>query len=86
MLSSSICRADDAGSPRDWVSSNIQSIVELYRQLHQSPELSTKEEKTAARMADELRAIGAKVTTGIGGHGVVGVLENGPGKARFHGR
>jgi hippurate hydrolase len=77
---STVCRAEDADSPRDWVASNIQSIVELYHQLHQSPELSMKEEKTAARMADELRAIGAKVTTGIGGHGVVGVLENGPGK------
>jgi hippurate hydrolase len=54
--------------------------VELYRQLHQAPELSLKEEKTAARMAEELRSLGAKVTTGIGGHGVVGVLENGPGK------
>jgi hippurate hydrolase len=75
------CRADDtAADPRGWVSTNIESIVELYRQLHQSPELSLKEEKTAARMADEMRSLGIKVTTGIGGHGVVGVLENGPGK------
>jgi hippurate hydrolase len=75
-----MCRADDSAAPRDWVAANIQSVAELYRELHQSPELSKKEEKTAARMADELRALGAKVTTGIGGHGVVGLLENGPGK------
>ena len=31
-------------------------------------------------MAKELEALGAKVTTNIGGYGVVGVLENGPGK------
>jgi hippurate hydrolase len=31
-------------------------------------------------MAQELRDLGAKVTTDVGGHGVVGVLENGPGK------
>lgn len=76
---SGLCRADDA-TPQIWVAANIGPLVELYCQLHQSPELSLKEEKTAARMADELRVLGLTVTTGIGGHGVVGVLQNGPGK------
>jgi amidohydrolase len=52
--------------------------------LHASPELSHEEEKTAARMANELRKIGAEVTTGIGGHGVVGILKNGPGKTLMY--
>ncbi len=51
----------------------------LYRQLHQTPELSTQEEKTAAKMAERLRALGFTVTQKVGGHGVVGVLRNGPG-------
>lgn len=51
----------------------------LYRQLHQSPELSTQEEKTAAKMAERLRALGFEVTQKVGGHGVVGVLRNGKG-------
>ena len=55
-------------------------LVELYRHLHQTPELSQKEKETSARMAKELRDIGVKVTTNVGGYGVVGVLENGPGK------
>jgi hippurate hydrolase len=72
--------AKEAAKPREWVAANLDSLVELYRHLHQNPELSTQEEQTAARMAQELSDVGAKVTTGIGGHGVVGVLENGPGK------
>ena len=74
------CQAADSADPRQWVAKNLSSLVDFYRQLHQTPELSLKEEKTAARMAEELRALGIQVTTGIGGHGVVGVLQNGPGK------
>jgi hippurate hydrolase len=52
---------------------------QLYKHLHANPELSYQEEKTAARLAAELRAIGFQVTEKVGGHGVVGVLRNGPG-------
>src|SRR4051794_11233919 len=51
----------------------------LYLELHKNPELSMKEEKTAARLAGELKALGYQVTTGVGGTGVVGVLRNGTG-------
>lgn len=51
----------------------------LYIDLHRAPELSLREEKTAARMAKELRAAGVEVTEGVGGLGVVGVLKNGDG-------
>jgi len=51
----------------------------LYRHLHANPELSLQEEKTAARMARELREAGFEVTEKVGGHGVVGVLRNGSG-------
>ena len=51
----------------------------LWEHLHRNPELSTLEVKTAARMAEELRALGYDVTTGVGGNGVVAVLRNGPG-------
>src|SRR5689334_14625588 len=54
-------------------------IEKLYIDLHQTPELSTLEEKTSAKMAAALRAAGFEVTTNVGGHGVVGVLKNGPG-------
>ena len=47
--------------------------------LHSHPELSFQEVETARRIAEELRKAGAEVTTGVGKHGVVGVLKNGPG-------
>jgi amidohydrolase len=72
--------AEDAADPRQWTAANLDSLVALYYHLHQNPELSHEEKATAARMAQELRDVGAKVTTDFGGHGVVGVLENGPGK------
>ena len=56
-------------------------LESLYRDLHARPELSGQEKETAARMAGELRRAGLFVHTGIGGHGVVGVLANGPGPA-----
>lgn len=51
----------------------------LYLDLHRNPELSRHEEKTAAKMAARLRALGFEVTEKVGGFGVVGVLRNGEG-------
>lgn len=51
----------------------------LFEHFHRNPELSTIETETAARMAEELRAAGFEVTEGVGGTGVVAVLENGDG-------
>ncbi len=57
----------------------LDGLETLYRHLHANPELSFEEAQTAVRMAKELKAIGFEVTTGVGGHGVVGVLRNGKG-------
>ncbi len=51
----------------------------LYRDLHEHPELSGSEERTAAIVAERYRAAGYEVTTGVGGFGVVGLLRNGDG-------
>jgi amidohydrolase len=56
-------------------------LDKLYLDLHQAPELSLHEEKTSARMAAQLRALGFDVTERVGGYGVVGVLRNGKGPA-----
>ena len=69
-----------ADATRDWLEQNLPPLIELYRHLHRTPELSFQEEHTAARMAAELREVGADVTERVGGFGVVGVLRNGPGK------
>src|SRR4051794_10596100 len=54
---------------------------DLYRDVHQHPELSHQEERTAGLVADRLRGAGYEVHDGIGGAGVVGVLRNGEGPA-----
>ena len=51
----------------------------FYRDLHQHPELSHQEQRTAQRVAGQLREYGCTVQAGIGGTGVVGVLSNGGG-------
>ncbi|MFE6160527.1 amidohydrolase [Streptomyces sp. NPDC056486] len=50
-----------------------------YQDLHRHPELSFQEHRTAGILAERLRGAGYAVTTGVGGTGVVGVLENGDG-------
>ncbi len=61
------------------LAAEMPGLVALYQHLHASPELSFQEEKTAARVAEELRRAGYEVTTGVGKHGVVAVLRNGAG-------
>jgi hippurate hydrolase len=51
----------------------------FYRGLHQHPELSHQEHRTAAAVAEGLRRAGFEVHEGVGGTGVVGVLANGTG-------
>src|SRR5688572_31073089 len=58
---------------------DLTHLQDLYTHLHSNPELSHLEEKTAARIAKELRDVGYEVTEKVGGHGVVGVFKNGDG-------
>ncbi|MEV8476868.1 amidohydrolase [Streptomyces sp. NPDC051173] len=57
----------------------LRAVTTLYLDLHAHPELSGAEARTAGLFAGRLTAEGFRVTTGVGGHGVVGVLENGDG-------
>jgi hippurate hydrolase len=62
-----------------WIEAHLDKLVALYRHLHGHPELSYHEVETARRVAEELKGVGAEVTTGVGKLGVVGVLKNGRG-------
>jgi amidohydrolase len=50
-------------------------LIELRRDLHQHPEVSGAEERTAGVVAERLQALGFEVRTGVGGFGVVGILH-----------
>jgi len=63
----------------DRVTAELPTLMTLYTDLHQHPELSGQEVKSAAKLAAAARAAGFEVTTGVGGNGVVAVMKNGPG-------
>ncbi|NPD27864.1 amidohydrolase [Corallococcus exiguus] len=57
----------------------LPDVDALYRDLHEHPELSGQEARTAAQVAHRLEAEGYAVSRDVGGHGVVGLLRNGDG-------
>jgi amidohydrolase len=59
----------------------VPAITGIRHQIHQHPELSNREEKTAALVADYLRTLGLEVKTGVAKTGVVALLKGGrPGR------
>jgi len=54
-------------------------IEKLYIDLHHNPELAFHEQRTAAELAQRVKAFGFEVTTGVGGTGIVAIMKNGPG-------
>jgi hippurate hydrolase len=69
-----------SGSPAlSPVNTIYPDLEAFYVDLHQTPELSTHEEKTSAKLADRLRQLGYDVTDHVGGFGVAAVLKNGKG-------
>ena len=58
-----------------------QKVIQWRHEIHQNPELSNREFKTAEKVANHLRSLGIEVQTGIAHTGVVGILKgNRPGK------
>ena len=60
---------------------SYDDMVEIRRYLHMNPEVSFKETKTAAYIADFYTQLGIDVRTGVGGNGVVARVKGAtPGK------
>src|ERR1043165_2160687 len=74
-------------TPQSLADAELPSLLTIYKDLHTHPELSGLEERTAALVAKELRAVGCQVTERLGKYenskvkpyGVVGVMKNGDG-------
>lgn len=64
--------------PGNWAD-NVANLADFYRDLHQHPELSFQEHRTAKKIQEILAPLGLEVTSGVGGTGVVAVLRNGTG-------
>jgi len=50
-------------------------VIEWRREIHQNPELSNREFKTAEKIANHLKSLGIEVQTGVAHTGVVGILK-----------
>ncbi|MEM6736620.1 MAG: amidohydrolase [Bacteroidota bacterium] len=61
------------------IEADIDYLVDLYKSIHQLPELSLQEKETSKKLAEELRKVGFVVTENFGGYGIVGILQNGEG-------
>jgi hippurate hydrolase len=90
LLLCGILMTTSAGAERSLdslIDGEIASLVSTYKMLHAAPELSHREAKTSAFLANELRSLGYTVTERVGkyerpewiGYGVVAVLKNGDG-------
>ena len=55
----------------------LPHLIELRHDIHQHPELSNRETRTAALVAKEMKALGLEVRTGIAHHGVIALLRGG---------
>jgi amidohydrolase len=53
------------------------SLIAVRRDIHAHPELSTREKRTSALVAERLAALGLEVRTGIADTGVLGILRGG---------
>ncbi|MCZ6666699.1 MAG: amidohydrolase [Gammaproteobacteria bacterium] len=69
----------DESPLRDAIGADYDYLAGLFEHFHRHPELSYREEKTARRLAQELRDAGVEVTEGVGGTGLVGIMKNGAG-------
>ncbi|EJW17502.1 M20 family metallopeptidase [Paenibacillus alvei] len=64
---------------KEALSTQFEQTIAWRRYLHQNPELSYEESKTATFVANQLRSFGIEVETGIGGNGLIGRIRNGDG-------
>ncbi|HEX7110887.1 MAG TPA: amidohydrolase [Mizugakiibacter sp.] len=78
LLAAAAVRAGDpADTVADAVRQELPQVTAWRRDIHQHPELSNRETRTAALVAKQLKALGLEVHTGIAHTGVVAILRGG---------
>jgi hippurate hydrolase len=76
LLATTAAQAQDAGALINGMYPQLETI---YKDLHAHPEIAFQEERTAAKLAAEMRKIGFEVTEKVGKTGIVAIYKNGPG-------
>lgn len=78
-LTISITKAQSNKQTKEMAYADSLRLVEIFKDIHQNPELGFMEVRTSGIVAKELKALGYQVITGIAKTGVVGILKNGDG-------
>jgi amidohydrolase len=79
LIAATTLSAQTAKQVKQMVAADSSRLLEIFKDIHQNPELGFMEVRTAGIIAKELKALGYEVLTGIGKTGVVGILKNGTG-------
>lgn len=66
-------------SINSFVDALLPELENIYKDIHQNPELSMQEVRTSKIAADYLVKYNFEVSTNVGVHGVVGLMKNGDG-------
>jgi amidohydrolase len=75
-LGSTAAIAEVTGAELDAAAASLDKrVIEWRRDFHRNPELANREVRTAAKVAEHLRALGLEVRTGMAHTGVVAVVE-----------
>jgi amidohydrolase len=62
-----------------FIDGKLAGWVKVYEDFHANPELGLEEKRTAGILAKKMKALGFKVTEGVGQTGVVAIYKNGEG-------
>jgi len=79
MLTAATLQAQITKQVKRMASADSLRLVDIFKDIHQNPELGFMEVRTSGIIAKELKTLGYEVITGIGKTGVVGILKNGTG-------
>lgn len=72
-------QGQNASAVRQMAYADSSRLMDVYKDLHQNPELGFQEVRTSGIVARELGSLGYEVVTGIAKTGVAGILRNGQG-------
>jgi amidohydrolase len=79
LLSVGVLHAQFAKQVKQMAYADSVRLVDIYKDLHQNPELGFMEVRTSGIVTKELKSLGYETITGIAKTGVAGIFKNGDG-------
>lgn len=79
ILSITSLQAQTVAEIKQMAQADSTRLVEMFKDIHENPELAFMEVRTSGIVAKELKTLGYEVITGIATTGVVGIMKNGDG-------